>query len=72
MNSDKMAALEELLTRKISDHPTMQRLAVLCDAMERVLKRKSAGASESDSTKDRAREDWKALAKKAHADAPHG
>ena len=73
MTEDKLQEFEKLLTRKIGDHPTMQRLARLCDAMERIVQGKKASAPDraKDDT-DRAREDWKRLAVKAKADAPHG
>ncbi len=67
---------DEQLRDAITAHPTMQRLSTLCDQLEKVLKRKSAGASESDGADrgqtDREREVWKEQARKARAHDPHG
>lgn len=69
---------QEKLREAITAHPTMVRLAGLCDKLERVLARKSAGVSEPDGAEqaqeaaDRAREAWKARAEKARAHDPHG
>jgi hypothetical protein len=73
MTNEKLAELEKLLDKRISAHPSMKRLSVLCDALERVLKRKSITASESDGfDKTAAREDWKNLARENRAHDPHG
>jgi hypothetical protein len=73
-----MEVTEEKLQDAISSHPTMRRLSTLCDALEKVLKRKSiASLTEPDSTEraqaatDRAREAWKQRAKAARGGEVH-
>ena len=69
---------QDQLRDAITAHPTMKRLSTLCDQLEKVLKRKSAGASEPDGAEraqdatDREREVWKERAEQARSRDPHG